>query len=84
MWTDVHERLARVVARFEGGRIEPLELRWGLRDLQVRSVNARWIDRAVRPAKRYFSVTLATGEILVISWTEGEAGWELEALGNRQ
>jgi hypothetical protein len=80
METEVHERLARVLARFEGGRIEPVELRWGVRDLRVRSVNARWTDRAVRPRRHYFSVTLDAGEVVVLSWGEGEGLWYVESV----
>ena len=78
--TEIHEKLARVVVRYEGGRIEPLELRWGVRDLRVASVNAHWTDRVVRPYKYFFSVTLATGEVVVLSHREGEALWYLESV----
>ena len=50
------ERIFKIVSfflvRYEGGRIEPLEFRWGTRDLQVSSVNAHWVDRATRPINR--------------------------------
>lgn len=78
--TEIHEKLGRVVVRYEGGKIEPLELRWGTRELKVRSVNARWTDRATRPFKYFFSVSLATGEVVVLSWREGEALWYLESV----
>ena len=78
--TEIHEKLARVVVRYEGGKIEPLELRWGTRDLKVRSVNARWTDRAVRPLKHFCSVTADSGEVLVLSWREGEAIWYVESV----
>ena len=78
--TEVHEKLARVVVRYEGGRIEPLELRWGVRDLKVASVNAHWTDRVTRPIKYFFSVTLATGEVVVLSHREGEALWYVESV----
>jgi len=78
--TEIHEKLARVVVRYEGGRVDPLELRWGTRELKVRSVNARWTDRATRPFKYFFSVSLATGEVVVLSHREGEALWYLESV----
>ena len=78
--TEIHEKLARVVVRYEGGKIEPLELRWGTRDLKVRSVNARWTDRAARPYKYFFSVSLAGGEVVILSWREGEALWYVESV----
>ena len=78
--TELHERLTWVLLRFEGGRIDPLEFRWGVRELRVRSVNARWVDRATRPHKHFFSVTLGSDEVVVLSWKEGEALWYVESL----
>jgi hypothetical protein len=78
--TEVHEKLARIVVRFEGGRIDPLELRWGSRDLKIRSTNARWTDRATRPVRHFVSVTTSTGEVLVLSWREGEPLWYVESV----
>ena len=78
--TEIHEKLARVLVRYEGGRIDPLELRWGTRELRVVSVNARWVDRATRPIRYFFSVTAASGELLVLSWREGEPIWYLDSV----
>lgn len=77
---EIHEKLARVVVRYEGGRIDPLEVRWRTRDLPVRAVNARWIDRATRPWRWFFSVTTSTGEVLILSWREGEPLWYVEGV----
>ena len=82
--TEIHEKLARVLVRYEGGRIEPLELRWKTRDLKVRSVNARWVDRATRPLRYFFSVTLDDGMVAVIAHAEGEALWYIESPLGRQ
>lgn len=78
--TRIHEKLARVLVRYEGGRIEPLEFRWGSRELRVRAVNARWVDRATRPVRWFFSVTAESGEILVLSVCEGEPVWYVEGV----
>ena len=78
--TEIHEKLAHVVVRYGGGRIEPLEFRWRTRDLKVASVNAHWTDRVVRPWKYFFSVTLATGEVVILSHREGEALWYVESV----
>ena len=78
--TEIHEKLGRVLVRYEGGKIEPLELRWGTRDLKVKSVNARWVDRATRPIRYFFSVALTTGEVVVLSYREGEPLWYLESV----
>lgn len=78
--TELHEKLARVVVRYEGGRIEPLEFRWGAREFKVRAVNARWVDRATRPVRYFFSVTAQSGEVLVLSYCEGEPVWYVETV----
>jgi hypothetical protein len=78
MEADLHEKLARVDVRFEAGRVDPLALRWGRRDLRVRAIQARWVDRAVRPPRFFFSVTVETGETLVLSHREGEPVWYVE------
>ena len=77
---EIHEKLARVVVRYEGGRVEPLEFRWKTREFQVTSVNARWVDRATRPIKYFVSVTVATGEVFVLSHREGDPLWYLESI----
>jgi hypothetical protein len=78
--TEVHEKLGRVLVRYEGGKIEPLEFRWGAREFRVQSVNARWVDRATRPVKYFFSVTAAGGEVCVLSYREGEPVWYVESV----
>ena len=78
--TEIHEKLARVLVRYEGGKIDPLEFKWGPRVLRVRAVNARWVDRATRPTKYFFSVTCESDEVLVLSWKEGEPLWYIESV----
>ena len=76
----IHEKLPRLVVRYEGGRIEPLEFRWGVREFRVRSVNARWVDRATRPVRYFFSVTAESGEVFVLSYREGEPVWYVDSV----
>jgi len=78
--TEVHEKLARVLVRYEGGRVQPVEIRWRNRDLAVRSLNARWIDRAGRPWKAFFSVTLSDGSVVVLSHAENDVVWYVESV----
>jgi hypothetical protein len=78
--TEIHEKLSRVLVRYEGVRIEPVELRWGIRDLRIASVNTRWVDRATRPIKYFFSVTAESDEVLILSWHEGEPVWYVESV----
>jgi len=78
--TEIHEKLGSVLVRYAGGKIEPLEFRWGARTLRVRAVNTRWTDRATRPIKYFFSVTADTGDVCVLSYREGEPLWYLESV----
>jgi hypothetical protein len=78
--TEIHEKLSRILVRYEGGRVEPLEFRWGTRDLRVSSVNAHWIDRATRPIKYFFSVSTSSGEVCILCHREGDPIWYIESI----
>jgi hypothetical protein len=78
--TEIHEKLSRILVRYEGGRIEPLEFRWGTRELRVASVNAHWVDRATRPIKYFFSVTTSSGEVCILCHREADPLWYLESV----
>ena len=78
--TEIHEKLSRILVRYEGGRIEPLEFRWGTRDLRVASVNAHWVDRATRPIKYFFSVTTSAGDVCILCHREGDSIWYIESV----
>lgn len=78
--TEIHEKLSRILVRYEAGRVEPLEFRWGTRDLRVTSVNTHWIDRATRPIKYFFSVTTSSGEVCILCHREGDPLWYLESV----
>jgi hypothetical protein len=71
----VDEPLAWVTARFEKGAISPTAFRWKAREFRVTSVNARWVDRAVRPIRHGFSVTAASGEVIELEYREGDPVW---------
>jgi hypothetical protein len=78
--TEIHEKLPRILVRYEGGRIEPVEFRWGARELRVASVNAHWVDRATRPIKYFFSVTTSSSEVCILCHREGDPIWYLESV----
>ena len=78
--TEIHEKLSRILVRYEGGRIEPVEFRWGTRELRVASVNAHWVDRATRPIKYFFSVTTSSSEVCILCHREGDPLWYLESV----
>ena len=83
METRIDEPLAWVEARFERGAISPRAFRWGRRELRVASVNARWVDRAARPPRHGFSVTVETGEVIELEWREGDPVWTVTMVDSR-
>ena len=78
--TEIHEKLSRIPVRYEAGRVEPLEFRWGTRDLRVASVNAHWVYRATRPIKYFFSVSTSSGEVCILCHREGDPIWYIESV----
>ena len=73
----VDDPLAWVVARFEKGAIHPMAFRWRQREFAVTAVHARWTDRATRPIRYGFSVSVASGEIMELCYREGDPIWRL-------
>ena len=76
----IAEKLGKIVVRYEGGRVEPLQFRWGSRDFRVRLLNSHWIDRATRPIRYFFSVTADSGEVFLLSHREGEPVWYVDSV----
>ena len=76
----IREPLGWVDVRFHAGRIDPLAFRWGSRTFEVRKVNAAWTDRETAPLRRFFSVTVRSGEVFQICYQEGDPVWTLDSL----
>ena len=76
----ISEKLGKVIVRYEGGRVEPLQFRWGTRDFRVCLLNASWTDRATRPICYFFSVTTDSGEVFLLSYREGEPVWYVDSV----
>ncbi len=76
----IGEKLGKVVVRYEGGRVEPLQFRWGTRDFRVQFLNAHWTDRATRPIRFFFSVTADSGDVFLLSHREGDPVWYVESV----
>ena len=70
--------LQKVYVLFEGGKIRPIALLWGQRRFRVNRVNSNWVDRSLRPIRYGFSLTVDTGEILQLSYEEGNPVWRLD------
>lgn len=76
----VDEPLRKVYVLFGGGRIRPVALLRGERRYRVTRLNASWVDRSLRPSRHGFSVTVDTGEIFQLLYTEGDPVWRLESV----
>ena len=72
--------VGNLLARFDGGGIEPLSFRWRRREYRVTALNARWIDRTLSPPLHGFTVTVESGDLFELSYQEGEALWRLERI----
>ncbi len=70
--------LQKVYVLFEGGKIHPIALLWGQRRYRVTRLNSNWVDRSLRPVRYGFSLTVDTGEILQLSYEEGNPVWKLD------
>ena len=76
----VGDPLGWVLAKFEKGAIHPLRFRWRQREFDVAAVHARWTDRETRPIRRFFSVSVASGEVMELCYREGDPVWYLTQL----
>lgn len=76
----IHEPVGNLIARFDGGRIDPLAFRWRQRDYRVERVNARWVDRSRVPHTHGFTVTIESGDIVELAYQEGNPVWRLERI----
>ena len=78
----LNEVLPRTWVAFAPGGFRPVCFRRGSRRYRVRRINARWVDRTLTPPRHGFAVTVDTGEIFQLAYTEGEPFWHLESLLN--
>ena len=69
-----------VRADFRGGAVTPVAFRRGTRELRIRRVNARWIDRAGRHPRFYFSVEVDSGDVYQLNLYGGDLVWWLDSV----
>jgi hypothetical protein len=69
-----------VRADFRGGAMTPQAFR--LRGLghRVKQVNARWIDRAGRQTRHYFSVTTDSGDVYQLHLYTADMVWRVDSV----
>jgi len=69
-----------VRADFQGGIVTPLAFRRGGREQRVVHVNTRWVDRAGRHPRFYFSVTVESGDVYQLQLSGADLVWWLESV----
>ena len=69
-----------VRADFKGGTVTPVAFKRGIRELRVVRVNARWIDRAGRHPRFYFSVAVESGDVYQLNLHGGDLVWWLDSV----
>lgn len=69
-----------VRADFHGGTATPLAFRRGGREHRVVRVNARWVDRAGRHPRFYFSVTVESGDVYQLQLHAADLVWWLDSV----
>ena len=67
-----------VRADFHGGKVTPVAFRRRGREHRVARVNARWIDRAGKHPRFYFSVTDESGDVYQLQLQGGDLLWWLD------
>ena len=69
-----------VRADFRGGAVTPVAFRRGAREHRITRVNARWIDRAGRHPRFYFSVVVESGDVYQLNLYGGDLVWWLDSV----
>ena len=69
-----------VRADFRGGAVTPLAFKRGANEHRVTRVNARWIDRAGRHPRFYFSVAVESGDVYQLNLYGGDLVWWLDSV----
>jgi len=75
---EIHEPIGDVLARFRKGMIEPISFRWRRRGHRVVELHGTWVDRSVTPPLHGFTVTTEDGDLMELSYQEGNPVWRLE------
>ena len=69
-----------VRADFRGGVVSPLAFRLRGREHRVARVNTRWVDRAGRHPRFYFSVTAESGDVYQLQLHAGDLLWRVDSV----
>mgnify|MGYP001764434515 FL=1 len=80
MRSETIDEAVSVRADFHGGRVIPLAFRRRGREHRVARVNARWVDRAGKHPRFYFSVTDENGDVYQLQLQGGDLMWWLDTV----
>jgi hypothetical protein len=69
-----------VRADFRGGAVTPLAFRLRGREHRVTRVNARWVDRAGRHVRLYFSVISDSGDVYQLHLHAADMVWRVDSV----
>ena len=80
MRNEALDEAVAVRAEFQGGTVTPLVFRRRGREHRVVRVNTRWMDRAGRHPRFYFSVTDEHGDVYQLQLQSGDLLWWLDTV----
>lgn len=80
MRSEALDEAVSVRADFHGGTVTPVAFRRRGREHRVARVNARWIDRAGKHPRFYFSVTDESGDVYQLQLQGGDLLWWLDTV----
>ena len=80
MRSEVLDEAVSVRADFHGGSVTPVAFRRRGREHRVARVNARWVDRAGKHPRFYFSVTDENGDVYQLQLQGGDLLWWLDTV----
>lgn len=75
----INEAVA-VRADFQGGTVTPVAFKRRGHEHRVRRVNTRWVDRAGKHPRFYFSVTDDAGDVYQLQLQAGDLLWWLDSV----
>ena len=65
-------------ADFRGGSVSPVMFRLGEREHRVTAIHARWVDRAGRHPRFFFSVTTHAGDVYQLQLNAADMVWRVD------
>lgn len=80
MRSEAIDEAVAVRADFLGGTVSPVAFRLRGREHRVVRVNARWVDRAGRHPRFYFSVTVESGDVYQLQLHAADLVWWLDSV----